>query len=138
VSYLIDTNAISELRKRQPNRDVVKWFKRRPARSMYLSVLSLGEIRKGVDRLEGATRRAALMDWLELDLPAFFQERLLPVDRAIADQWGRLLAAAGRPLPAIDSLLAATAIRHGLTLVTRNTTDFAGMGVSLIDPWDGP
>lgn len=138
MSYLIDTNAISELRKRQPNRDVVKWFKRRPARSMYLSVLSLGEIRKGVDRLEGATRRAALMDWLELDLPAFFQERLLPVDRAIADQWGRLLAAAGRPLPAIDSLLAATAIRHGLTLVTRNTTDFAGMGVSLIDPWDGP
>jgi predicted nucleic acid-binding protein len=135
VSYLVDTNAISELRRKTPHRGVLQWFEQRPARAMYLSVLSLGEIRKGVERLEDPSRRAALMDWLELELPAFFQERLLAVDRVVADHWGRLLAAAARPLPAIDSLIAATALAHGLTLVTRNVRDFEGIGVPLIDPW---
>ena len=103
--------------------------KHRPDYTPYMLV---GE---GVERLEDPSRRAALMDWLELELPAFFQERLLAVDRTVADQWGRLLAAAGRPLPAIDSLIAVTALAHGLTLVTRNVRDFEGIGVSLIDPW---
>jgi predicted nucleic acid-binding protein len=78
-----------------------------------------------------------LLDWLEVELPNYFLGRLLAVDAHTADRWGRLLASAGRPLPAVDSLLAATALQHDLTLVTRNTADFAGTGVRLINPWNG-
>ena len=136
MSYLIDTNVLSELKRSQPDVNVARWFSERPARSLYLSVLSLGEIRKGVDRLADSKRRALLSDWLETELPAFFAGRILPVDLAVADSWGRLLASANRPMPAIDSLLAATALQHHLTLVTRNTKDFADWGLPLINPWE--
>jgi hypothetical protein len=79
----------------------------------------------------------ALSDWLETELPSFFAGRILNVDAQTADRWGRLVAAAGRPLPAIDSLLAATAAQHGLSLVTRNARDFEGLGVEVINPWGG-
>jgi toxin FitB len=136
LKYLIDTNVLSELRKRLPEPRVVAWMEARPRHALCLSVLTLGEIRKGLERVEDPARRQALIDWLELELPGFFSGRLLAVDAPTADRWGRLLARAGRPLPAIDSLLAATALAHDLTLVTRNTKDFAGLGVSLINPWD--
>jgi len=136
LSYLLDTNVLSELRRKSPHPGVVAWFGRRPASTLFLSVLTLGEIRKGVEGLPDAERRSALVDWLEVDLPAFFLGRLLPVDAPVADRWGRLLAAAGRPIPAIDSLLAATALHHDLTLVTRNLRDFEGLGVALINPWE--
>jgi predicted nucleic acid-binding protein len=135
--YLIDTNVISELRRRQPEPRVVEWFDQRPARVLYLSVLSLGEIRRGVERLEEGGRAQALRRWLEDELPAWFRGRLLPIDGAVADRWGRLLAEAGRPLPAIDSLLAATALVHDLVLTTRNVRDLAGLPVTLVNPWDG-
>ena len=135
MSYLIDTNVLSELRRKQPDPGVVEWFARHPARSLYLSVLTLGEIRKGIEGVADATRRQALLDWLETELPAFFAERLIAVDAAVADRWGRLVAHAGRPLPAIDSLLAATALEHDLVLVTRNTKDFAGLPVEVFNPW---
>ena len=135
MSYLIDTNVLSELRRKQPDPGVVEWFGRHPARSLYLSVLTLGEIRKGIEGVADATRRQALLDWLETELPAFFAERLIPVDAAVADRWGRLIAHAGRPLPAIDSLLAATALEYDLVLVTRNTKDFAGLPVEVFNPW---
>lgn len=77
----------------------------------------------------------ALTDWLETDLPVFFVGRILSVDSQVADRWGRLVAAAGRPLPAIDSLLGATAAHHGLSMVTRNTRDFTDMGLDVINPW---
>lgn len=135
MSYLVDTNVLSELRRRQPDAHVVQWFAARPAGSLYLSVLTLGEIRKGVEALADQARRLALLDWLDTELPAFFAGRILPVDQAVAQRWGSMLAAAGRPLPAIDSLLAATAQHHGLMLVTRNVRDVEGLGVALINPW---
>jgi hypothetical protein len=135
LSYLIDTNVLSELRRKSPDPGVVAWFSQRPSATLYLSVLSLGEIRKGIEAVGDLVRRQALLDWLETDLPTFFTGRILVVDGAVADRWGRLVAAAGRPLPAIDSLLAATALAHDLILVTRNVKDFNGLPVQLFNPW---
>ena len=135
MSYLIDTNVLSEMWRKAPEPSVVRWFARRPPVTLYLSVLTLGEIRKGIETLADPQRRHALLDWLETDLPAFFAGRILPVDAGVADRWGHLLARAGRPLPAIDSLLVATASLHGLELVTRNLRDTQGLGVGVIDPW---
>lgn len=136
MSYLIDTNVLSELRRKSPDPSVARWFADRPGGTLYLSVLTLGELRKGVERLIEPARRLALLDWLETELPAFFAGRLLAVDAAVADRWGYLQARAGRPLPAIDSLLAATAMQHGLVLVTRNVRDVADLGVQVLSPWD--
>lgn len=135
MSYLIDTNVLSELRKREPDSNVVNWFAARPATTLYLSVLTLGELRKGIEALPESPRKLALLDWLEVVLPGFFAGRILPVDAQVADRWGRLQARAGRPLPAIDSLLAATALTHGLTLVTRNLRDFHHPDLPVLDPW---
>ena len=136
MSYLIDTNVLSELRRKVPNPSVVNWFSNRPATTLYLSVLTIGELRKGIETLIDTSRRLALLDWLEADLPQFFIGRILLVDLAVADRWGRLVAQAGRPLPAIDSLLAATALQHGLHLVTRNQRDFELPGLEVINPWN--
>lgn len=135
MSYLLDTNVLSELRRKSPDSGVASWFTQRAPATLYLSVLTLGELRKGIDGASDATRRQTLLDWLETDLPAFFMGRLLSVDAAVANRWGRMLAQAGRPLPAIDSLLAATALEHDLVLVTRNVKDFAGLPVELFNPW---
>ena len=135
MSYLLDTNVLSELRRKQPDARVLQWFAQRPAGTLYLSVLTLGEIRKGVEALADQPRRLLLLDWLETELPGFFAGRILGIDAAVADRWGRLVAQAGRPLPAIDSLLAATATQHGLILVTRNVRDVQGLGVQVINPW---
>ena len=135
MSYLIDTNVLSELRRKVPNAGVVEWFSRRPTSTLYLSVLTLGELRKGVEGVTDANRRRALLDWLETELPNFFAGRILSVDAQVADRWGRMVAAAGRPVPAIDSLLGATAAHHDLSLVTRNVRDFADLGLDVINPW---
>ena len=135
MSYLIDTNVLSELRRKAPDPRVLQWFSHRRAGALYLSVLTLGEIRMGIEALPDLARRLVLLDWLETDLPAFFAGRILPIDVAVADRWGRLVAHAGRSLPAIDSLLAATASRHGYTLVTRNLRDVHGLDVPVINPW---
>lgn len=136
MSYLIDTNVLSELRRKQADARVVAWMQARPRQSLYLSVLSLGEIRKGIEGVADAAFRQTLTDWLEVDLPNWFVGRLLDIDAQVADRWGRVQASAGRTLPAIDGLLAATALQHDLTLVTRNTKDFAGLNLRLIDPWE--
>lgn len=136
MSYLLDTNVISELVKPQPDANVLRWFEGMPDRALHLSVLSLGEIRKGVERMPDGSRREKLRVWLEQDLPGWFEDRLLPVSASVADRWGRLLAEVGRPVPAIDSLLAATALSHGLRLVTRNTSDFCFAGLEVINPWE--
>ena len=136
MNWLLDTNVLSELRRKAPDRRVVQWVSDRPVGTLYLSVLTLGEIRKGVEQVADASRRAALVDWLEIDIPARFSGRLLPVDMTVVERWGRLLAAAGRPLPTVDSLLAATALAHQLVMVTRNARDFQGLGVTVLNPWE--
>ena len=135
VSYLIDTNAISELKKRRPHPGVADWFAAHSGTSLYISVLTLGELRKGIEAMENGPRKADFRDWLQLDLAGYFSGRILNIDAHVADRWGQLLAEAGRPLPAIDSLLAATALEYGLTLVTRNLVDFRFLGLQLINPW---
>lgn len=135
MSYLVDTNVLSELRKKRSDARVVRWVQARPRQSLYLSVLSLGEIRKGIEGVADAAFRQTRVDWLEVELPNYFVGRLLGIDAQVADRWGRVQAGAGRTLPVIAGLLATTALQHDLTLVTRNTSDFEGLGVRLIDPW---
>jgi len=135
LSYLIDTNVLSELVRPQPSSAVVAWFEDVGDEALHISVLTLGEIRKGVELLHDETRREKLRLWLEHDLPDWFGVRVLDVNRAVADRWGRLVAEADRPVAAIDSLLAATALHHELRLVTRNTRDFDFPGLEVINPW---
>ena len=135
MSYLIDTNVLSELRRRQPDANVMQWFSERPSSTLFLSVLTLGELRKGIDALADSPRKLTLLDWLEAELPVFFSGRILNIDARIADRWGRLTARTNKPLPAIDSLLAATALTHELVLVTRNLRDFQHADLTVVDPW---
>ena len=138
--FLLDTNIISELVKPKPEPKVVIWIDSVDEILLYLSVLTLGEIRKGIASLRDASRRVTLEAWLDGDLILRFAERILPIDRAVADRWGRIAAAAAAgnsPLPVIDGLLAATALNQNLTLVTRNTKDIAGTGVPVFNPWSG-
>jgi len=136
VTWLIDTNALSELKKRKPHPGVVRWFARQPSSRLHLSVLTLGELRKGIHALPVGERKDRFSAWLETDLPSYFAGRILDLDAAIADRWGRLCAEINRPLPAIDSLLAATALVHGLTLVTRNLSDFELPALCVVNPWN--
>ena len=134
MSYLIDTNVLSELRRREPNAQVVTWMQARPRQSLYLSVLSLGEIRKGIEekRLRDPAQAEALDRWMARML-TIFAGHTLPITEAIADRWGALCP--GQPLPPADGLIAATALVHDLTLVTRNTGDFDRGGVRALNPW---
>ena len=102
-----------------------------------MSVLSLGEIRKGIGRLSHGRRYYQILSWLEHDLPRWFEDRMLPVDNQVADEWGRLQSKVERTLPAIDSLIAATALFHRLVLVTRNVKDFDLPDVDVLNPWKG-
>lgn len=135
MSYLLDTDVISELTRPRPHPGVLAWVEALPVTSSHLSVLTVGEIRSGVERLRDRARRERLRRWLEHELPAWFGGRLLPVSAEIADRWGRLVAEVGRPVPVIDSLLAATALQHDLRLVTRNRVDFRFPGLEVVDPW---
>ncbi|NJD32064.1 MAG: type II toxin-antitoxin system VapC family toxin [Gammaproteobacteria bacterium] len=137
MSYLLDTNVVSELSRARPAPAVTEWISRVPNEALFLSVLTLGELRKGVEALPRGARREALRLWLEQDLADWFGDRLLPVDAAVADRWGRLAAASGSPLAAIDSLLAATALQHDLRLVTRNVADFEFPALEVVNPWTG-
>lgn len=114
---------------------MLSWFADVPDSALHLSVLTVGEIRKGVDMLRPGRRREALRVWLEHELPEWFEGRLLPVSEGVAHRWGALLADAGRSVPAIDSLVAATALYHGLRMVTRNEADFAFPGLDVVNPW---
>jgi hypothetical protein len=135
MSYLLDTNIVSETVRRTPNKAVIAWLDRLPGEALFVSVLTLGEIRKGIETLADRRRREKLRLWLEHELPAWFEGRVLPVDLAVADRWGRLLAEVGRPVPTIDSLLAATALHYELRLVTRNAGDFDYPGLQVINPF---
>jgi predicted nucleic acid-binding protein len=136
--FLLDTNVISELIRPRPEPKVTAWIEATSESLLYLSVLTLGEIRKGITSLRDSPRRVVLEAWLGSDLAVRFANRILPVDESVADRWGRIAAdsaAEGSPLSVIDGLLAATALHHNLTLVSRNVKDFATTRVPLFNPW---
>jgi len=137
--FLLDTNIISELVKPKPEANVTEWVENTDESLLYLSVLTLGEIRRGIAALPQSRRRATLEAWLDKDLRARFEGRILVIDQEVADRWGFLTAAArnsGIVLPVIDGLLAATALEHNLTLVTRDTGQIPSMGVAVFNPWE--
>jgi predicted nucleic acid-binding protein len=137
--FLLDTCIISELVKPRPAVHVVEWISTTDEELLYLSVLTLGEIRKGIALVPDAMRRSRLEAWLAGELPARFENRILEIGQEIAERWGRMTAqakAANHTLPVIDGLLAATAQHHNLTLVTRNTQDVAVTGVAIFNPWE--
>lgn len=136
MSYLLDTNVISELIRSKPNNNVIHWFNSVPSEALHISVLTLGEIRKGVEQIKETVRKEKLRLWLENDLPQWFQKSILPIDIYVADRWGRLQVEMKQKLPIIDSLLAATALHFDLRLVTRNIQDFAYPNLTVINPWD--
>lgn len=135
MKYLVDTNVLSEIRKgARCNQGVLAWYATVTDDDLCLSVLVLGEIRKGLERLKSRdpSQARALEEWLG-NVTAAFGDRALPVDAAVADEWGRLNGI--RPVPVIDGLLAATAKVHDLTLVTRNAADVKGLGASVLNPF---
>lgn len=137
--FLLDTNIISELVKPKPEANVTEWVENTHESLLYLSVLTLGEIRRGIAAHPQSRRRATLEAWLDKDLRARFEGRILVIDQEVADRWGLLTAAArnsGIVLPVIDGLLAATALEHNLTLVTRDTGQIPSMGVAVFNPWE--
>ncbi len=138
MRLLLDTVVLSELARPEPHPGVVELVQGAEPEGLYLSVLSLGELGRGIARLPDSQRRRALERWLQRELIPWFEGRILPVDREVAERWGRLMAQGerqGRVIPAVDGLLAATALVHGLTLVTRNVRDFEATGVEVLNPW---
>jgi len=137
--FLLDTNCISELVRSRPEPRVLEWMEAADESLLYISVLTLGEIRKRVAGLPQGKRQTQLEMWLELDLQARFSGRILAIDALIADRWGLMAAEAKRKgwaLSAIDGLLAATALQHNLTIVSRNTSDFTHTRVPTLNPWE--
>ena len=136
--FLLDTNCISELVRVKPEPRVLEWMEAADEEMLYLSVLTLGEIRKGIAGIPQGKRRARLEAWLAVELQGRFSGRILPVDAGVADRWGRLAAEArrkGKALAVVDGLLAATALHYNLTVVSRNAGDFAIAQVAVLNPW---
>jgi toxin FitB len=138
MNYLLDTNVISELISKQPDPDVISWIDSLHSENVYLSVITIGEIRNGIEKLPISARKTTLDRWLNNDLLTRFTGRILVLDVTAMLTWGTLigkLEQSGRVLPALDSLIAALAIHHDCTLATRNEADFLGTGVNIINPW---
>jgi tRNA(fMet)-specific endonuclease VapC len=138
MTYLLDTCLISELVAKQPNQKVLDWVDAQMPERLYLSVITIGEIAKGICKLTPSKRKESLTTWLNETLPNRFENRILTLDVSTMVLWGKLICQLeqnGRPLPAMDSLIAAIALQHSLSLVTRNEKDFAGTGVVIINPW---
>jgi predicted nucleic acid-binding protein len=135
VSFLLDTNAVSELTKQRPNPNVVRWFRSVPSTDLFLSVITLAEIRKGIElkRATNAQDAAQFETWLQT-LAVHYRSRILTLDDEAADRWGRIMAAYPR-VPVEDGQIAAIALRHGMTLVTRNLRHVAPTGVVCLDPF---
>ena len=140
MNLLLDTNVLSEVQRPAPSPIVLAWLDTVDEDRTFISVATIAELRRGIALLDDGRRRAALSDWLAHDLPTRFEERILPIDRAVAECWGDLMAQSRRSgiaLSVMDGFFAATALAHDLTLVTRNVKDFASFGVPLLNPWNG-
>lgn len=139
MSLLLDTNLLSEVKRPAPSPKVLGWLDTVDEDRVFISVASIAELRRGVALMDDGRRRAALEAWLADDLPARFAGRMLPIDQAVAERWGDLMAQSRRSgvmLSVMDGFFAATALARDLTLVTRNVRDFASFGVNLFNPWD--
>ena len=137
--YLVDTNVLSELTKLTPDPQVESFLRQSKDR-VFVSVFSIGEIRKGIAGLPISNRRALVEDWLDNEIMPWLGNRVLPVTLAIATRWGDLAAqlkARGKPKPIVDAILAATALEHDLIVVTRNVEDYKDLGVTILNPWEG-
>ncbi len=139
MNYILDTNVISELVAAQPDTNVTRWIESIDPQTVYLSVITVGELKKGIEKSPDSRRKTDLKEWLTNDLLVRFQDQLLPIDSSVTLTWGSLVArmeAIGKPMPAIDSLLAATTLHSGYTLSTRNVGDFEHAGIALLNPWE--
>jgi tRNA(fMet)-specific endonuclease VapC len=139
MTFLLDTCVISELVAKQPNLHVVQWVDSIDEDRLFLSAITIGEIKRGIEKLDDSTRKSALAEWLEGDLLIRFTDRILPIDIPVMLVWGQLTAdleKRGRPMPAIDSLIAATCLHGRLDLITRNDSDFAHSRVTVVNPWE--
>jgi predicted nucleic acid-binding protein len=140
VSFLLDTNVVSEWAKHRPDPGVIAWLADADEDRVFLSVMTLAELRHGIKRLPAGGRRRRLEAWLRDELPLRFEGRLLSINQAVADRWGEVVArreAAGRPIGVMDAFIAATANVHALSLVTRNASDFESAVSEIINPWAG-
>ncbi|WP_414543223.1 type II toxin-antitoxin system VapC family toxin [Nostoc sp. CCY0012] len=138
MTYLLDTCLISEMVAKQPNQQVLNWLDAQKPETLHLSVITIGEIAKGISKLTDSQRKKSLTKWLNETLPNRFESRIFSIDVPTMVLWGNLvgqLEQNGRPLPIVDSLIAAIALQNSLLLVTRNEKDFAGTGVVIINPW---
>lgn len=136
--FLLDTCIISELVKKDPFLPLINWMKEESEYHFFLSVVTLGEIEKGIARLENSAKKSNLLSWLHGDVQERFQGRIFPIDEKVVKVWGRLLGEAeckGKKIPVIDGFIAATCLVHDLTLVTRNVKDFEGLPVIVMNPW---
>jgi predicted nucleic acid-binding protein len=141
LTYLLDTNVVSEWVKPRPDEGVMAWFRNVSESDLFLSVVTLAELRQGIERLPAGARRTKLDVWLTDQLALRFEERTLSVGGETADIWGRITARAKRrgfSVEAMDGLIGALALQHDLSVVTRNVTDFAALDVRLVNPWTGP
>ncbi len=138
MKYLLDTCVLSELVKTKPSKKVVSWITKNDEVNFYLSTLTFGELYKGISKLPDSRRRRKLSKWIEQDLKERFAGKILDIDLLVAKTWGEIQGASkasGNPMPAIDGLIAATALTHDLTVVTRNVSDMQQSGASLLNPW---
>jgi len=138
MNFLLDTCVISELIARQPNPRVEQWIDSIDEDKLFLSVITIGEIKKGIEKLADSRRKGVLVEWLEDALLVRFRDKILPIDIPVVLTWGQLAAELekqGKRMPAIDSLIAATCLQGGLGLVTRNESDFVHSGITVINPW---
>lgn len=139
MNFLVDTCVISELVKKEPNLNVVSWIRSCPEEKLFLSSLTVGELQKGVSKLGPSKKKNELQYWINIKLLNRFAGRIIPIDSAVAQKWGQVQAKAeqmGKPMPALDGLIAAAALTHNLTVLTRNVQDMKTSGAEIVNPWD--
>jgi len=138
MKYLLDTCVISELIKRNPNKNVLRWLESQAEEDLYLSVLTFGEIQKGIEKAPDKIRKKKLQAWLEEDLRERFEGKIIPIDLNVAIKWGEIQGITekeGKTMPSIDGLIAISALAYGCIVVTRNTSDMKNSTVDLVNPW---